>query len=213
MAYYGTNDDREQADEIHASYVEKMKCFTRWLVDNGRKVRLFVGDSSGTTASCRRSWPTCGNTGPISSRRRVVAEPVTSFAELTRAMAPVGTVVATRYHNVMCALKLAKPTISIGYAAKNVAVMADAGLSEFCQSANSLDVDLLIEQFTELESRSAQLRQNDQGAQRGERAASRPAVRGAVRAALPRQPEHGTTTGHEGRARGSAETIPGGPRT
>ena len=32
-----------------------------------------------------------------------------------RAMAPVGTVVATRYHNVMCALKLSKPTISLGY--------------------------------------------------------------------------------------------------
>ena len=74
-------------------------------------------------------------------------------------MAPVGTVVATRYHNVICALKLAKPTISLGYAAKNVAVMADAGLSEFCQFTNQLDVDLLIEQFTELESRSAQLRQ------------------------------------------------------
>ena len=36
--------------------------------------------------------------------------------------------------------------------------MADMGLSEFCQSASSLDVDRLIEQFTELESRSAQLR-------------------------------------------------------
>ena len=73
-------------------------------------------------------------------------------------MAPAGTVVATRYHNVICALKLSKPTISLGYAAKNIAVMADAGLSEFCQFANSLDVDLLIKQFTELENRSAELR-------------------------------------------------------
>jgi hypothetical protein len=32
------------------------------------------------------------------------------------------------------------------------------GLAEFCQSASSLDIDRLIEQFTELESRSAQLR-------------------------------------------------------
>ena len=75
-----------------------------------------------------------------------------------RAMAPVGTVVATRYHNVMCALKLSKPTMSIGYAAKHDVLMADMGLSEFCQSARSLDVGRLIEQFTELESRSAQLR-------------------------------------------------------
>ena len=60
---------------------------------------------------------------------------VRTFADLTSAMAPVGTVVATRYHNVMCALKLAKPTISIGYAQKNLSLMADMGLAEFCQSA------------------------------------------------------------------------------
>ena len=69
MAYYGTNDDRRQADEIHASYVEKMKSFVRWLVDSGRRIRLLVGDNSPTIAWCRRSWPTCGHTGPISSHR------------------------------------------------------------------------------------------------------------------------------------------------
>jgi polysaccharide pyruvyl transferase WcaK-like protein len=60
---------------------------------------------------------------------------------------------------VMCALKLAKPVISLGYAAKNEAIMADAGLSDFCQHANTLDVDRLISQFSELESRSAQVRE------------------------------------------------------
>jgi polysaccharide pyruvyl transferase WcaK-like protein len=68
--------------------------------------------------------------------------------------------VATRYHNVMCALKMEKPTISIGYAAKNVAIMNDAGLGEFCQHTNTLDVDRLIEQFTELERRSSEIRQS-----------------------------------------------------
>jgi len=157
MAYYGTNDDRGQADEMYASYVEKMKSFVRWLVDSGRRIRLLVGDTADDSvvqeilADLRAHRPNL-------EASWVVAEPVSSFAELTRAMAPVGTVVATRYHNVMCALKLSKPTLSIGYAAKNDVLMADMGLSEFCQSARSLDVGRLIEQFTELESRSAQLR-------------------------------------------------------
>ena len=72
-------------------------------------------------------------------------------------MAQVGTVVAARYHNVLCALKLSKPTLAISYAAKSDSLMADMGLSEFCHSANFLDVERLIEQFTELESRSAQI--------------------------------------------------------
>ena len=70
MAYHGTNDDREQADEIHAAYVEKMKRFVRWLVDSGHRIRLFGGDNLlGRRRGARRSWPTCGHTGPISIRR------------------------------------------------------------------------------------------------------------------------------------------------
>ncbi len=157
MGYYGTNDDRRRAEEIHASYVEKMKLFIRWLVDGGRRIRLFVGDECDDHVlqeilADLRAWR------PDLDPSWIVAEPVASFAELTRAMAPVGIVVATRYHNVICALKLAKPVISLGYAPKNIALMADMELPEFCQDATSLDIDLLIKQFTELESRSAQLR-------------------------------------------------------
>jgi polysaccharide pyruvyl transferase WcaK-like protein len=60
-----------------------------------------------------------------------------------RQMAGVDIVVATRYHNVICALKLDKPTISIGYADKNDALLAEMGLADFCQSIERLDVDLL----------------------------------------------------------------------
>ena len=161
MAYHGANDDRRQADEIYVSYVEKMKSFVRWLVDSGRTIRLLVGDTCDDSV-VQEILTDLRAHRPNLEASRVVAEPVSSFAELTRAMAPAGIVVATRYHNVMCALKLSKPTLSIGYAAKNDVLMADMGLSEFCQSARSLDVGRLIEQFTELEGHSAQLRQTMQ---------------------------------------------------
>ena len=90
-------------------------------------------------------------------------------------MAPVGTVVATRYHNVICALQLGKPTISLGYAKKNVVLMEDMGLPEFCQYADSIDVGKLIEQFTKLESNADQVRTMLAGAQRGEGHACWPA--------------------------------------
>ena len=75
-----------------------------------------------------------------------------------QAIAPAGTVVATRYHNVICALKLGKPTISLGYSPKFAALMTDMGMQGFSQPADSLDVDQLIGQFMELQSRSAPLR-------------------------------------------------------
>ena len=158
MDYHGSNDDRQQADQLHASYVEKMKSFVLWLVDNGRPVRLFTTDVHDerimheVIADLRAHRPELGPS-------QVIAEPVSSLDELMRQIASVDTVVASRFHNVLCALKLAKPTLSVGYAAKFDVLMAEMGLAEFCQSARSLDIDRLIEQFTELESRSAQLKQ------------------------------------------------------
>jgi polysaccharide pyruvyl transferase WcaK-like protein len=157
MAYYGSNDDRGRADEVYASYLGNVESFIRWLLDGGRRVRLFYGDAVDEPAVQQvitdlREY----QSDPGSSR--LVAERVTSYAELSRAMAPVGTVVATRYHNVICALQLGKPTISLGYAKKNVVLMEDMGLPEFCQYAHSIDVGKLIEQFTKLESNADQVR-------------------------------------------------------
>jgi polysaccharide pyruvyl transferase WcaK-like protein len=88
-----------------------------------------------------------------------MAEPVATFADVEQAIQPAGSVVAIRYHNVLCALKLAKPTLAIGYSPKHTALMTNMGLPDFCEPVGSLDVDQLIERFIELESRSAQLRQ------------------------------------------------------
>jgi polysaccharide pyruvyl transferase WcaK-like protein len=160
MDYSGNDDSHGQAAEVRASYVEKMKTFTRWLVDSGRRVRLFPGDTNNCDetvveeilADLRTHRPDLDPTW-------VVADPVVTFADLMRTMEPAAVVVATRYHNVVCALMLSKPTISIGYAEKNAVLMAGAGLGEYCQSVDSLDVERLITQFTELERHAARLRQ------------------------------------------------------
>ena len=117
MDYHGGNDDRQQADQLHVSYVEKMKSFVLWLVDKGHPVRLFATDVHDerimyeVITDLRKRRPECGPS-------QVIAEQVSSLDELMRQIASVDTVVASRYHNVLCALKLAKPTLSVGYAAK-----------------------------------------------------------------------------------------------
>ena len=159
MAYYGGNDDRPKAGQIHSAYVEKMTRFVGWLVDTGHKVRLFGGDGKFDVAVAEQITADVRASRPDLDPSRVTIEPVSSYRELLRGMAPVGLVVATRYHNVMAALKLCKPTISLGYSRKFISLMADMGLAGFNQFAHSLDVDRLIEQFTELESRRTELTQ------------------------------------------------------
>jgi polysaccharide pyruvyl transferase WcaK-like protein len=158
MDYHGSNDDREQADQLHASYVETMKGFVLWLVDKGRPVRLFTTDVHDEPVMHEVISHVRAHR-PELDPSQVIAEPVTSLDELMRRIAFVDTVVASRFHNVLSALKMGKPTLSVGYSPKFDALMATMGMSEFCQPARSVDLDRLIEQFTELESRSADLRQ------------------------------------------------------
>lgn len=158
MDFSGGNQDRRQAGEIRTAYVEKMKLFVRWLADNGRPVRLFATDVHDEPVVYEIVRELRARRPELDSSQ-IIAEPTSSLDELMRKMAAVDTVVASRYHNVLCSLKLAKPTLSIGYAAKFGALMTDMGLADFCQSTRTLDVDRLIEQFTAVESRSAELRQ------------------------------------------------------
>jgi polysaccharide pyruvyl transferase WcaK-like protein len=150
MAYRGGNDDRARADELHRSYVDVMTLFVRWLVDRGRPVRLFSGDREDAVvvdqilADVRAHRPDL-------DASQVSADPVSTLPELLSYMAGADTVIGSRYHNVLGALKLAKPTLSIGYAAKHDVLMASMGLGEFCESARSVDLHRLIERFTALE--------------------------------------------------------------
>lgn len=157
MDYYGTNDDRAEANQIHDAYIEKMKRFVHWLADNGYRIKLFGGDNLWDNGLVEEILADLRADRPDLEPMCAVAAPATTLDELMREMSSVGTIVAIRYHNVLCALKLCKPTLSISYARKHDLLMADMGLSEFCQFANTLDVDRLIEQFTALTSNSAQL--------------------------------------------------------
>ncbi|RBM21296.1 hypothetical protein DI005_10765 [Prauserella sp. PE36] len=157
MAFSGSNDDRRDAARIRATYVTAMKEFVRRLIDRGYRLRLFTGDIyddavvADVLADLREQRPGL----PASA---VVAEPMTTLRELMRQMVGVDFVVGTRYHNVLCGLKLAKPTISISYSAKSDDLMAEFGMAEFCQPAKAVDVDRLVAQFTELERRADELR-------------------------------------------------------
>lgn len=158
MDYRGGNDDRKQAAEIRSGYVSKMTSFLLWLLDNDRHIRLLTGDI-GDEGIVQEVLADLTMRRPSRVPAQVVAEPVASFTDLMEQMASVDTVIATRFHNAACAVKLGKPTLAVGYSVKHKALLDSAGLSGFFQSVKSLDLDQLIDQFTELERRSHELRQ------------------------------------------------------
>jgi polysaccharide pyruvyl transferase WcaK-like protein len=160
MAYHGSNDERKKAEQIYSRYATATKEFVRWLVDNNYRVRLVVGDTNGSDdAVVQEILADLEEHRPELPPGAIVAVPVVTLADVTRAMHQAGSVVAIRFHNVLAGLKLCKPIITIGYSAKHRALMADMGVPEFCLEVNTLDSDQLIARFADLQSRSTQLRQ------------------------------------------------------
>jgi polysaccharide pyruvyl transferase WcaK-like protein len=156
MDYSGDNDEVEQAGQLRANYIDQVKRFCRWLLDSGRPVRMFTSDTADDplvqeiAADARAYRPDLGPSW-------VVAQSAPSLTELLEQMAPAEMVVATRYHNVLYALLMAKPTLALGYATKHEQLMAEAGLPDFCLPCNALDADQMIQRFSELETRSVEL--------------------------------------------------------
>ncbi|MFE5022829.1 polysaccharide pyruvyl transferase family protein [Streptomyces sp. NPDC056656] len=150
MAFHGGNDDRARAEEIHRRYLDGTIGFVRALVEDGRPVRLLSGDEVDA--------PVVAAILDAVDSPLVTGADAASLADLMKEMAAVDTVVATRYHNLICALKVGTPTLALTYAAKSDALMARMGLGAYCHPAREVDADRLLEQFRELEQRSAELR-------------------------------------------------------
>ncbi|MFJ2582329.1 polysaccharide pyruvyl transferase family protein [Kitasatospora aureofaciens] len=151
MAFHGGNDDRARAEEIHRRYLDGTTRFVRALVEDGRPVRLLTGDGVDV--------PVVAAILDAVDSPLVTAAEAASLADLMKETAAADTVVATRYHNLICALKVGTPTLALSYAEKSDALMAQMGLGAYCHPAREVDADRLLEQFRALEQRSAELRQ------------------------------------------------------
>lgn len=150
MDFHGSNDERDRAEEIHRRYLDGTTRFVRALAEDGRPVRLVTGDELDRPVAE-------AILDAVGSPLVTVAE-TASLADLMKEMSAADSVVATRYHNLVCALKTGTPTLALSYSAKSDTLMARMGLGAYCHPARETDADRLLAQFRELERRSAELR-------------------------------------------------------
>ncbi|MEU9642389.1 polysaccharide pyruvyl transferase family protein [Streptomyces sp. NPDC048188] len=150
MDFHGNNDERDRAEEIHRRYLDGTTRFVRALVAEDRPVRLLTGDELDRPVAA-------AIVDAVGSPLVTVAE-AASLADLMKETACADAVVATRYHNIVCALKVGAPTLALSYSAKSDALMAEMGMGAYCHPARETDADRLLEQFRELERNSAPVR-------------------------------------------------------
>jgi len=149
MTYQGWHLHRRRSPAIYAAYIETISRFVVWLLDQGHRVRILMGET-GDRLAVDDVLTEVTTAKPDLPQDRLLVNPMRSLHDLMRQIAETDIVVATRFHNVVCALKLGKPTVSIGYAKKNDVLMAEMGVGRFCQHIEELNLDLLITQFSQL---------------------------------------------------------------
>jgi polysaccharide pyruvyl transferase WcaK-like protein len=156
MAYYGPTDDKKRYAEAHEDYVSKLRVFVLQVADAGHQVRLLTGDIADEKVAARiREYVLVGR--PAMAPERVVVVPATTLAETMAAIVGCHAVVATRYHNVLCALLLRRPTISLGYGGKHDDLMSVMGLPEMSDHVSSFDVTWLSNRFKHLSARGPRI--------------------------------------------------------
>ena len=147
MTYFNRTGSSQQDDSIYTEYIAKMGDFVSWLLQKKYKVRLLIGDVAYDQPATYDLKAYLEKIGVRYENEELIDEPAASVDEVLSQLAASDFVVACRFHNILLALMLAKPVLAISYHEKNAALMASAGLADFSQDIERLDVGKMMWQF------------------------------------------------------------------
>lgn len=145
--YYGHRYEPGVGERIYQEYISKIKHFAIWLLREGFIIRVLSGDMADR-------WPAqdlvefVNEEGESHWRENLIVQEITDRNELFNQIAQTDLVVASRFHNVLCALMLERPVISLSYHEKNDSLMKEMGLEHYCQHIEHFTNERLIEQFS-----------------------------------------------------------------
>jgi polysaccharide pyruvyl transferase WcaK-like protein/chemotaxis methyl-accepting protein methylase len=150
MLYAGRLSLDKPSHVIYAEYMETLVQFVSWLLAHGYDVRLLIGDVCDQPVIQQFRDLLIERKMPYDADR-IIYEPIHSVESLLLQLSRTDLVFATRFHNVLLALILNKPVVSISFHQKCVSLMSYMGLSEYCEDITTLKADRLIERFIELQ--------------------------------------------------------------
>ena len=154
MTYFGWTTDEGRYRDLYDDYIAKMTRLAVWLLQQGHSIRLLVGDTPDSRALKDVERGIARELGEV-RRDAIIVETPRSLHDLMAQISVVDAVIATRFHNVLCALKAGKPTISLSYARKNDVLMTLFGLGSFCDHIETFELDPLLGQFDVLQTNLA----------------------------------------------------------
>jgi len=157
MSYAGKYSIENPSDVIYRDYLDNLVIFARWLLVHDYDIRLIIGEVSDRDVSEEFKSLLRASLGAYDGER-IIDQPALSVEQLLPQIAATDIVVATRFHNVLLALVLNKPVISVSFHHKCASLMSEMGLSRYCHDINHMNADRLIEQFQDLKRNAERLK-------------------------------------------------------
>jgi hypothetical protein len=155
---YGPTGAAVLPEATHLVYLSKMADFIVWLIERDYAVRILHGDASCDSRARADLRAQLETRGVKVGDGRIVDDDILSVTDLLSQIAATDVVVAPRFHNLVLALMLDKPVMSVSYDAKTDSLLERFGLGQYRQPIGDLNVGRLIEQFIDLEARFQPLR-------------------------------------------------------
>lgn len=150
----------KQNDATYLNYITNIAEFIRWLVQQHHTVRLLIGDVR-YDQRVRRDLRIILKRGGLSYEQAgIIDEPAQSVTELVSQLAATDFVVASRFHNVLLALLLHKPTLAISFHPKVESLMSSLRMSHLCQYIDNIDVNKLTLQLAALQAGADNVRRD-----------------------------------------------------
>jgi polysaccharide pyruvyl transferase WcaK-like protein len=157
--YYGKLGNANEGGEAkYDSFINKLATFVGWLIEHGYIVRLLVGDVLYDGSVKQDLIDLLEKHGPKYKDDQIINEPIFSVEQLLSQLVTTDIVVSPRFHNIILALMLNKPALSLSYHEKFAFLMAGVGLADYCQDIDRLDIARLIEQVVELRKNTEKVR-------------------------------------------------------
>lgn len=141
---------------VHSDYLDVLTEVVSQLGADGYRVVLTGGDEADHAAAAELKCSLLAADSRLADR--ISVDFVADFEELTRLLARAQVVVASRYHNLVGALKMARPTVSISYAEKCGDLLRDCGLEEFSYDIRNLRATELVRAVRRAAGREPEIR-------------------------------------------------------
>jgi len=141
----------------YRAYLDKVCEVVLALRAKGHPVRLVIGDNTYDEPVLEDVRAALATRGLSRDAEGVEDSPAGSFEEVLAQLSAVDVVVASRFHNVLLALLLGKPVVSLSYNEKNEALMKQMGLAEYTGTLAAFDVQHVLAQLWTLQQEAGRL--------------------------------------------------------